>query len=131
MKRPALIVAIAIFLITHAANLQIPLYSTYAKLAGFGSGISAIAGTACYGFTYLGGLAEVVGLGGNQSARVTSGYFACAYLGYGIPVIFIGFLSDLFGTIHTLVGFGGILLFSNALLIIVYRTLQQEKKFQP
>jgi MFS family permease len=90
----------------------------------------AIAGIACYGFTYLGGLSEVVGLGGNQSARVTSGYFACAYLGYGIPVIFIGFLSDRFGTIHTLVGFGTILLISNALLIAVYQTLNQEKNFQ-
>jgi MFS family permease len=90
----------------------------------------AIAGIACYGFTYLGGLAEVVRSGDNQAARVTSGYFACAYLGYGIPVIFIGFLSDRFGTIHTLVGFGTILLISNALLIAVYQTLNQEKKFQ-
>ncbi|MBD3887615.1 MFS transporter [Phormidium tenue FACHB-886] len=91
----------------------------------------AIAGTACYGFTYLGGLAEVVRLGSNQSARVTSGYFACAYLGYGIPVILIGFFSDRFGVVHTLVGFGAILLISNALLIAVYQTLKQEKKFQP
>jgi MFS family permease len=90
----------------------------------------AIAGTACYGFTYLGGLAEVVRLGGNQAARVTSGYFACAYLGYGIPVILIGFLSDQFGTVPTLVGFGAILLMSSALLIVVYQTLRQEKKLQ-
>ncbi|MBD2465931.1 MFS transporter [Oscillatoria sp. FACHB-1407] len=90
----------------------------------------AIAGIACYGFTYLGGLAEVVRLGGNQSARVTSGYFACAYLGYGIPVILIGFLSDRFGIIPTLVGFGAILLISNVLLIAVYQTLKYEKKLQ-
>jgi MFS family permease len=90
----------------------------------------AIAGTACYGFTYLGGLAEVVGLGGNHAARVTSGYFACAYLGYGIPVIFIGFLSDRLGPIHTLVSFGAVLLISNALLIAVYQTLKHEKKLQ-
>jgi hypothetical protein len=51
MKRPILIVATAIFLITHAANLQIPLYSTYAKIAGFGNGISAIAFS-----TYVAGL---------------------------------------------------------------------------
>jgi hypothetical protein len=56
----------------------------------------AIAGTACYGFTYLGGLAEVVRSGGTQAARVTSGYFVCAYLGYGVPVILIGFLSEQF-----------------------------------
>jgi MFS family permease len=78
----------------------------------------AISGTACYGFTYLGGLAEVVGLGGNHAAWVTSGYFACAYLGYGISVIFIGFLSDRFGVVHTLVGFEIILLMSNAMPVI-------------
>lgn len=43
MRRAQSIVAVAIFLITHAANLQIPLYNTYAQNAGFGSGISAIA----------------------------------------------------------------------------------------
>lgn len=90
----------------------------------------AVAGTACYGFTYLGGLAEVVRLGSNQPARVTSGYFACAYLGYGIPVILIGFLADRFGIVHTLIGFGAILLVCNGLLITVYQILQQEKRFQ-
>lgn len=88
----------------------------------------AIAGTACYGFTYLGGLAEVVKLGGTQAARVTSGYFVCAYLGYGIPVILIGFLSERFGVVNTLVGFGAILLISNAFLIVVYQKLKQEKR---
>ncbi len=43
MKRSVLIVAAVIFLVTHAVNLQVPLYNTYAKIAGFGSGISAIA----------------------------------------------------------------------------------------
>lgn len=88
----------------------------------------AIAGTACYGFTYLGGLAEVVRLGGDQAARVTSGYFVCAYLGYGIPVILIGFFSERFGVVNTLVGFGAILLMSNALLIVVYQRLKQAKR---
>lgn len=88
----------------------------------------AIAGIACYGFTYLGGLAEVVRLGGTQAARVTSGYFVCAYLGYGIPVILIGFFSERFGIVNTLVGFGVILLISNALLIAVYQRLKQDKQ---
>jgi MFS family permease len=88
----------------------------------------AIAGTACYGFTYLGGLAEVVRLGGSQSARVVSGYFVCAYLGYGVPVVLIGFLSDQFGIVNTLVGFGGILLTSNVLLITVYQRLKQKQQ---
>ncbi|MEG4420158.1 MFS transporter [Microcoleus sp. LAD1_D5] len=88
----------------------------------------AIAGTACYGFTYLGGLADVVRLGGAQAARVTSGYFVCAYLGYGIPVVLIGFFSDRFGVVNTLVGFGAILAIGNALLIAVYQRFKQEKR---
>ena len=81
----------------------------------------AIAGTACYGFTYLGGLAQVVKIAGSQSARVTSGYFVCAYLGYGLPVVAIGFLAENFGTVATLFGFGAILTISNILLILNYR----------
>jgi MFS family permease len=65
MKRSVLIVAIAIFLITHAANLQIPLYGTYAKIAGFGSGISAIAFS-----TYVAGLLPTLILLGGASDRI-------------------------------------------------------------
>ncbi|WP_144865003.1 hypothetical protein [Hyella patelloides] len=81
----------------------------------------AIAGTACYGFTYLGGLAQVVKIADSQSARVTSGYFVCAYLGYGLPVVLIGFLAENLGTIATLFGFGAILTISNILLILNYQ----------
>lgn len=65
MKRPVLIVAAAIFLVTHAANLQVPLYNTYAKIAGFGSGISAIAFS-----TYVAGLLPTLILLGGISDRV-------------------------------------------------------------
>lgn len=85
----------------------------------------AIAGTACYGFIYLGGLAEVVRLAGPQPARATSGYFVCAYLGYGLPIVLIGFLSDRFGIVNTLIGFGVVLLVCNALLVGSY---QRRKK---
>ncbi|MGV0028288.1 MFS transporter [Phormidesmis priestleyi] len=87
----------------------------------------AIAGTACYGFTYLGGLAETVRLGGAQSARVTSGYFVCAYLGYGVPVMLIGFLAERFGILNTLVGFGIVLLVSNAVLFFIYQARKPEQ----
>ncbi len=43
MKRSASIVGAAIFLIAHSTNLQVPLYETYAQLAGYGSGVSAVA----------------------------------------------------------------------------------------
>ncbi|MCP6757177.1 MAG: MFS transporter [Fischerella sp. CENA71] len=87
----------------------------------------AIAGTACYGFTYLGGLAEVVQISGTQSARFTSGYFVCAYLGYGIPVILIGFVSDKFGVMQALFGFGAVLLVCNALLFVRYQRIAKNQ----
>jgi len=65
MKQPALIVAIAIFLITHASNLQVPLYNTYAQIAGFGSGISAVAFS-----TYVAGLLPTLILFGGISDRI-------------------------------------------------------------
>ncbi len=81
----------------------------------------ALAGTACYGFTYLGGLAEVVRLSDSQSARAVSGYFVCAYLGYGLPVIFIGFFADRIGILNAILGFGAILFVSNILLAGMYQ----------
>ncbi len=86
----------------------------------------AISGTACYGFTYLGGLAEVVRLSGSQSARAVSGYFVCAYLGYGLPVVFIGFFADLIGILNALWGFGAILLISNILLMGMYQRTNKQ-----
>lgn len=87
----------------------------------------AIAGTACYGFTYLGGLAEVVRLSGSQSARVASGYFVCAYLGYGIPVILIGFFAEQIGIVNALLGFGVVLVVSNLLLALHYQSGKKHK----
>jgi predicted MFS family arabinose efflux permease len=87
----------------------------------------ALAGTACYGFTYLGGMAEVVKLSGSQSARAVSGYFVCAYLGFGLPVILIGFFSDQVGIVNALFGFGVIFLASNVLLGI-YQGIKREKQ---
>lgn len=88
----------------------------------------AIAGTACYGFTYLGGLAEVIRLSGSESARAASGYFVCAYLGYGLPVILIGFFSDQIGIVNTLFWFGVVILICNALLVGIYQKVKREKR---
>lgn len=76
-------------------------------------GGAAIAGTACYGFTYLGGLAEINRLGGQQRARTVSGFFLCAYLGFGLPSVLIGFLADSLGIINALIGFGMVLLIAS------------------
>jgi hypothetical protein len=72
---------------------------------------AAMAGSACYGFTYLGGLAELSQRGGDQRARAVSGYFVFAYLGFGLPSVGLGFLADWFGLMPTLIGFGLLLAF--------------------
>jgi len=67
---------------------------------------AALAGSACYGFTYLGSLAELTRRGGDQVARSVSGYFVFAYLGFGLPSVGLGFLADRYGLMPALVGFG-------------------------
>ncbi|MBD2103379.1 MFS transporter [Leptolyngbya sp. FACHB-261] len=79
---------------------------------------AAVAGSACYGFTYLGGLAEVVRLGESQRARAVSGYFLCAYLGFGLPSIVIGFLADRIGTMAALLSFGAVIIAVNFVLAL-------------
>ncbi len=78
---------------------------------------AAIAGSACYGFTYLGGLSEVSRLGGTQRARAVSGYFLCAYLGFGLPSILLGFLADALGVLVALLLFGVVLLIATIGLV--------------
>jgi ABC-type Na+ efflux pump permease subunit len=70
-------------------------------------------------------LAEVVRLSGSESARAASGYFVCAYLGYGLPVILIGFFSDRIGIVNTLFGFGVILLVCNVFLGMYYQRVKK------
>jgi len=67
---------------------------------------SAIAGSACYGFTYLGGLTVLVEGAGSNKARVVSGYFLSAYCGFALPSILMGLLADSFGVTNALEGFG-------------------------
>lgn len=77
---------------------------------------SAIAGAACYGFTYLGGLAQVIKAGGEQRASAVSGYFLFAYLGFGLPSILIGFIADWVGVMNALIGFGAVIITLNSVL---------------
>ncbi|WP_043201117.1 MFS transporter [Pseudomonas putida] len=90
---------------------------SYAVLAwGADSGqLSAVllgavaASSACYGFIYLGGLAAVNQLAGNEKTRASAGFFLLAYLGFSLPVIFTGLLSDRLGSQLALLAFGGVL----------------------
>lgn len=67
---------------------------------------ASIAGAACYGFTYLGGLTKVVDRSGNERAAATSGYFLFAYGGFSLPTIGLGVAADHFRLAPTLVMFG-------------------------
>lgn len=68
------------------------------------------ASSACYGFIYLGGLAAVNQLAGSEKTRASAGFFLLAYLGFSVPVIFTGVLSDRLGSGMALLMFGGVLL---------------------
>ncbi|MGX9291756.1 MFS transporter [Bacillus sp. A015] len=67
--------------------------SIFLVLAG-----TMLAGTACYGFTYLGGLQLIVERGKREAARAVAGYYLFAYLGLGIPSVFVGLFADMYGT---------------------------------
>jgi MFS family permease len=75
---------------------------------------AAVAGSACYGFTYLGGLASVAVAAREERARAASGYFLFAYLGFSVPVIVSGFVSDHLGILPSLAIFGAIAIVWNA-----------------
>ncbi|WP_415842666.1 MFS transporter [Pseudomonas reidholzensis] len=68
------------------------------------------ASSACYGFIYLGGLAAVNQLAGTEKTRASAGFFLLAYLGFSLPVIFTGLLSDYLGSRVALLAFGAVLL---------------------
>ncbi|MDH0304880.1 MULTISPECIES: MFS transporter [unclassified Pseudomonas] len=68
------------------------------------------ASSACYGFIYLGGLAAVNQLASREKTRASAGFFLLAYLGFSLPVIFTGLLSDRLGSRTALEAFGGVLL---------------------
>ncbi len=82
---------------------------------------AALAGSACYGFTYLGGLAVISRRGGEQRARAVSGYFLFAYLGFGLPSILIGFIADQIGSFSALLSFGLLILLASVGLAFRFR----------
>jgi hypothetical protein len=71
---------------------------------------ACVAGTGCYGFTYLGGLSRVSESAGGQKARAIAGYFLCAYVGFGLPSVVVGYAADGVGLAPALGAFGVVLL---------------------
>nr|WP_314617908.1 MFS transporter [uncultured Pseudomonas sp.] len=76
------------------------------------------ASSACYGFIYLGGLAAVNQLAGREKTRASAGFFLLAYLGFSLPVIFTGVLSDRLGSRVALLVFGALLVLGCAAVAV-------------
>ncbi|MDI0274663.1 MFS transporter [Bacillus safensis] len=95
--------------------------SIFLVLAG-----TMLAGTACYGFTYLGGLQLIVERGKKEAARAVAGYYLFAYLGLGIPSVFVGIFADVYGTQLVLTLF--FLLVLAACLILLISGVRQKQK---
>lgn len=76
------------------------------------------ASSACYGFIYLGGLAAVNQLAGREKTRASAGFFLLAYLGFSLPVIFTGVLSDRLGSRVALLVFGAVLVLGCAAVAV-------------
>lgn len=95
--------------------------SIFLVLAG-----TILAGTACYGFTYLGGLQLIVERGKKEAARAVAGYYLFAYLGLGVPSIFVGLFADIYGTQMVLTLFFFFVLLACIILFIAgYRKNQK------
>ncbi len=110
-------VKIGSFLISSGYTLLlIGLHFTSISLVILGS---IVAGSSCYGFTYLGGLAAInLAANNNEKSRAVSGFFLFAYIGFSVPSIIVGFVSDIIGINYSLYLFGIVVLFST--LIIFY-----------
>ena len=67
---------------------------------------AGIAGGAGYGLVYRGGLDQVVLAAQAQRARAVTGYFLSAYLGFGLPCVFVGWLAETRGIPLALALFG-------------------------
>lgn len=94
------------------------------NLAGVLLGAFA-ASSACYGFIYLGGLAAVNQLARSEKTRASAGFFLLAYLGFSLPVIFTGLLSDHLGPRMALMVFGGLLVLGcAAVALALWRSAQ-------
>ncbi len=87
---------------------------------------TTLAGLACYGFTYLGGLARFSKASGAYNARAISGYYLFSYVGFSVPIIVLGFVSDVIGIVQALTYFGVAIVIANGLLFVLLRSMRTE-----
>ncbi|MFN8349713.1 MAG: MFS transporter [Spirosomataceae bacterium] len=82
---------------------------------------TALIGLAAYGYSYVGGLALIANYGGQQRARAVSGYLFFGYIGFGIPAVFLGYLSDRIGIVNALLVFEAVIVLLTVYLMRVFR----------
>ena len=81
---------------------------------------TTIIGLAAYGYSYVGGLALISNYGGQQRARAVSGYLFFGYIGFGIPAVFLGYLSDQVGIVNALLVFEVVIVVLTVYLMRVF-----------
>ena len=89
---------------------------------------TTIIGLAAYGFTFMSGMTLITNAGKEHKARAVSGYMFFGYIGFGIPAIFLGYLSDAFGIVHALLLFEVLIVLLSGYLFWVIRNEKLKSK---
>lgn len=71
---------------------------------------TTLLGTTAYGFSYMSGITLISLAAGEHRARAVSGFMFIGYLGFGIPAILLGFLSDKIGIVGALLCFEAVII---------------------
>ncbi|MES2774250.1 MAG: MFS transporter [Bacteroidota bacterium] len=79
---------------------------------------TTIIGLAAYGFSFMSGMTLIIQAAGEHRARAVSGFMFFGYIGFGIPAIFLGFLSDSLGIVNALLLFESIIILLSAFLFV-------------
>ncbi len=75
-------------------------------------------GLAAYGFTFMSGMTLITHAGGEHRARAVSGFMFFGYIGFGIPAIFLGYLSDAYGIVNALLLFEAVIILLSGYLFL-------------
>jgi len=80
-------------------------------------GITVI-GLAAYGFSFMSGMTLISQSAGEHRARAVSGFMFFGYIGFGIPAIFLGYLSDRYGIVNALLLFEAVIVLLSGYLFL-------------
>ena len=80
---------------------------------------TTIIGLVAYGFTFMSGMTLITQAAGEHRARAVSGFMFFGYIGFGIPAIFLGFLSDRYGIVPALLLFEAVIVVLSIFLFVM------------